>query len=68
MGNTMEYSCDVQQKVVELHRMASGFKKIAQASKMPTSTIREIIKKFWVTRNRKLFNHDFLFHRGINMR
>ncbi len=41
----------MQQKVVELHKMGSGYKKIAQALKMTISTIRAIIKKFQSTGN-----------------
>ena len=51
MGKTKEYSCDVRQKIVEFHKMGSGYKKIAQALKMPISTIRAIIKKFQLTGN-----------------
>ncbi len=53
MGKTKEYSCDVQQKVVELHKMGSGYKKIAKALKMPISTIRAIINMFQSTEDLK---------------
>jgi len=36
----------MQQKIVELHKIESGCKKIGKALKIPISTIREIIKKF----------------------
>lgn len=49
MGKTREYSNDVRQKVVELHKSGNGYKKIAQRLKMPISTIRAIIKKFKAT-------------------
>jgi hypothetical protein len=41
----------VQQKIVELHKIESGFKKIAKALKIPIYTIRAIIKKFQLTKD-----------------
>lgn len=48
---TKEHSCDVLEKDVELHKMQSGYKKIAKTfkKKMPISTIMAIIKKFQST-------------------
>jgi len=51
MRKTKEYSSDVQQKIVELHRIESGYKKTAKALKIPISTIRTIIKKFQSTKD-----------------
>ncbi len=45
MRKTKEYISDVQQKIIELHKLESGFKKI------PISTSRAIIKKFQSTEN-----------------
>jgi len=41
----------VQQKIVELHKIENGYKKKANALKIPISTIREIIKKFQSTKD-----------------
>ncbi len=46
MRKTKEYISDVQQKIIELHKLESGFKRRARAVKIPISTIRAIIKKF----------------------
>ena len=51
MRKTKEYSSDVQQKIVELHKIESGCKKIAKALKIPISTIRAIIKRFQSTKD-----------------
>jgi len=52
MSKTKEYSSDVQQKIVELHKIESGCKKkIAKAFKIPISPIRAIIKKFQATKD-----------------
>jgi len=51
MIKTKEYSSDVQQKIVELHKIESGCKKITKALKIPISTIRAIIKKFQSTKD-----------------
>ncbi len=51
MRKTKEYISDVQQKIVELHKLESGFKKRARAVKIPISTIRVIIKNFQSTEN-----------------
>ncbi len=40
---------DVQQKIIELHKLESGFKKRARAVQIPIPTIRAIIKKFQST-------------------
>ncbi len=45
-SKTKEYSYDVQNKIIELHKIESGCNKIAKALKMAISTIRAIIKKF----------------------
>ena len=45
MSKTKEYSSDVQQKIVEHHKIESGCKKIAKELKIPILTIRAIIKK-----------------------
>jgi len=45
MSKTKEYSSDVQQKIVELHKIQSGCKKISKELKIPILTIRAIIKK-----------------------
>jgi len=42
MSKTKEYSSDVQQNIVELHKIESGCKKIAKALKIPISIIREL--------------------------
>jgi len=44
MSKTKEYSSDMQQKIVELHKIESGCKKIAKELKIPILTIRAIIK------------------------
>ncbi len=51
MRKNKEYISDVQQKIIELHKLESGFKKRARAVKIPISTIRAIIKKFQSTEN-----------------
>ncbi len=51
MRKTKEYISDVQQKIIELHKLESGFKKRARALKIPISTIRAIIKNFQSTEN-----------------
>ena len=51
MRKTEEYISVVQQKITELHKLESGFKKRARAVKIPISTIRAIIKKFQSTEN-----------------
>ncbi len=42
---------DVPQKIIELHKLESGFKKRARVVKIPISTIRAIIKNFQSTEN-----------------
>ncbi len=49
MRKTKEYISDVQQNIIELHKLESGFKRRARAVKIPISTIRAIIKKFQST-------------------
>jgi len=49
MSKTKEYSSDVQQNIVELHKIESGCKEKAKALKIPISTIRAKIKKFQST-------------------
>jgi len=49
MSKTKEHRSDVQQKIVELHKIESGCKKIAKALKIPISIIMVIIKKFHST-------------------
>ncbi len=51
MRKTKEYSSDVQNKIVELHKIESGCKKRAKALKIPISTIRAIIEMFQSTKN-----------------
>ena len=51
MSKTKEYSSDVQQKIVERHKIESGCKKIAKELKIPILTIRAIIKKFQSTKD-----------------
>ncbi len=48
MRKNKEYISDVQQKIIELHKLESDFKKIM---KIPISTIRAIIKNFQSTEN-----------------
>ncbi len=50
MRKNKEYISDVQQKITELHKLESGFKKRDRAVKIPISTIRAIIKKFQSTK------------------
>ncbi len=50
-GKNKEYSSDVQNKIVELHKKESGCKKRAKALKIPISTIRAIIKNFQSTKD-----------------
>ncbi len=42
---------DVQQKIIDLHKLESGFKKRDRAVKMPIYTTRAIIKNFQSTEN-----------------
>ena len=49
MGKNRDYSNNVPQNDVELHKLDNGYKKIAQRLKMPISTIMAIIKKFKTT-------------------
>jgi len=49
MSKTKEYSSDVQQKIVDHHKIESGCKKTAKELKIPISNIRAIIKKFQST-------------------
>src|SRR4029434_9615395 len=49
MGKTQEHSDDVRRKVVELHKSRNGHKKISKQSKIPISTIMELIEKFKAT-------------------
>ncbi len=51
MRKTKEYISDVQKKIIELHKLESGFKKRARAVKIPISNIRAIIKNFQSTEN-----------------
>ncbi len=51
MRKTKEYISDVQQKIIEPHKLESGFKKRSRAVKIPISTIRAIIEKFQSTEN-----------------
>ncbi len=46
MRETKEYISDVQQNIIELHKLESGFKKELGQWKFLFSTIRAIIKKF----------------------
>ncbi len=48
MRKNKEYISDVQQKIIELHKLESDFKK---RMKNPISTIRAIIKNFQSTEN-----------------
>jgi len=41
MSKTKEYSSDVQQKIAELHKIKSGWKKLAKALKISVYTIRQ---------------------------
>ena len=45
MNKTTEHGSGVHQKIVELHKIESGCKKIAKELKNPILTIRAIIKK-----------------------
>ncbi len=47
MRKNKEYSSDVQNKIVEHHIIESGCKKRVKALKIPISTIRIIIKRFY---------------------
>ncbi len=53
MRKTKEYISDVQQKIIELHKLESDFKTKARAVKIPISTIRAIIKVplLWIFEN-----------------
>ncbi len=51
MRKTKEYSSDVQDKIVEHHKIESGCKKRVKALKIPISTIRVIIKRFQSTKD-----------------
>ncbi len=51
MRKNKEYMSDVQLKIIELHKLESGFKKRARGVKMTISTIRAIIKNFQSTEN-----------------
>jgi len=51
MNKTKEYSSDVHQNIVELHKIQSGCMKIAKELKIPILTIRAIIKKFQSTKD-----------------
>ncbi len=51
MRKTKEYSSDVKNKIVELHKIESGCKKRAKALKIPISTIRTIIEMFQSTKD-----------------
>ncbi len=50
MRKTKEYISDVQQKIIELHKLVKWLKR-ARAVKIPISTIRAIIKNFQSTEN-----------------
>jgi len=45
------YSSDEQKKVVEIHKIESGCRKIAKALTIPIFTSRAIIKKFGSTKD-----------------
>lgn len=49
MGKSKQLSKDLREKVVQLHKSGSGYKKIAKQLIMPVSTVQTIIKK-WKTR------------------
>ncbi len=51
MRKTKEYISDVQQKIIEVHKIESGCEKRARAVKIPISTIRAIIINFQSTEN-----------------
>ncbi len=51
MRKNKKYISDVQNKIVELHKIESSCKKRAKALKIPISTIRAIIKRFQSTKN-----------------
>ncbi len=51
MRKTKEYISDVQQKIIELHKLESGFKERARVVKIPISTVRAIINNFQSTEN-----------------
>ncbi len=51
MRKNKEYMSDVQLKIIELHKLESGFKKRARGSENSISIIRAIIKKFQSTEN-----------------
>ncbi len=53
-----EYISDVQQKIIELHKLESGFKKRPRAVKMVISTIRAIIKNFQSTENFLVLSYE----------
>jgi len=51
MSKTKEYSSDVQQEIVDHHKIQSGYKKISKELKIPILTIRAIIKKCQSTKD-----------------
>ncbi len=53
MRKTKKYISDVKNKIVELHKIESGFKKRVKTLKIPISTIRVIIKRFQSTKDVK---------------
>ncbi len=53
MRKNKKYISDVQNKIVELHKIESSCKKRAKALKIPISTIRAIIKRFQSTKDVK---------------
>ncbi len=46
MRKNKEHISDVQQKIIEFHKLESVFMKRARAEKIPISSIRAIIKNF----------------------
>ncbi len=51
MRKTKDYISNVQQKIIEHHKLESDFKKRARAVKIKISTIRAIIRNFQSTEN-----------------
>ncbi len=51
MRKTNEYISDVQQKIIELHKLEVALRKELEQKKIPISTIRAIIKNFQSTEN-----------------
>ncbi len=51
MRKTKEYISDVQQKIIELHKLVKWLNKELEQWKIPISNIRAIIKNFQSTKN-----------------